>query len=107
MLTPQELEAGSRVLHALAHPIRLGVLQELADGDRTVSELYEQLGCSQPQMSQQLRILENAGLVRSRRAGSCKYYGIRNPDFLQVFQCLSKHLSQYIRVPDAPEAAAG
>ncbi len=43
-------ELAARILHALAHPVRLGVMQELIMGDKTVTELYKALGCSQSMM---------------------------------------------------------
>jgi DNA-binding transcriptional ArsR family regulator len=98
MLTQRQLQAAARVLGAMAHPLRLGVLQALAGGERTVTELYEKLGCSQSQMSQQLRLLEAQSLVQSRRDGACKRYSIRNGDFLKLFGCMEGHLRQYFKV---------
>jgi ArsR family transcriptional regulator len=92
MLTDRELRAAARVLQALAHPVRLGVLQALRDGEMTVGDLHLRLGCSQSMMSQQLRILAAAGLVGSRKEATSKFCFIRNRDFLKVFACMEKHL---------------
>ena len=107
MMTRDCLEAASRVLRALAHPVRLGVLQSLADGELTVSELQARLGCSQPTMSLQLQTLESQRLVRSRRVGTAKYVAINNPDLLNLFVCMEHHLSEYLRVPASAPAPAG
>jgi ArsR family transcriptional regulator len=104
-LTRTEREAGARVLRALAHPIRLGVLQVLSTGERTVTDLYGELGCSQSMMSQQLGILEQHGLIRTRKAGTAKYCALRNPDFLKLFACLHRHLQMVLRLPDEPTAS--
>ncbi|MHC4883448.1 MAG: ArsR/SmtB family transcription factor [Planctomycetota bacterium] len=90
----QELKHAARVMQALAHPLRLGVMQTLADGERNVTELYEALACSQSMMSQQLRILEEQGLIQTRKEGTVKVCAIRNPDFLQLFHCMEKHLQK-------------
>ncbi len=92
MLTSRELGSAARVLHALAHPVRLGAMQALRDGELTVGELHGRLGCSQSQMSQQLKILVDAGLVGCRREGVSKFCFVRNPDFLKVFECMERHL---------------
>ncbi len=105
-LTRAEREAGARVLRALAHPIRLGVLQVLSGGgERTVTDLYRELGCSQSMMSQQVAILERNGLVRTRKAGTAKYCALRNPDFLKLFSCLRGHIRTVLRVPVQGKAA--
>ena len=99
-LSPAELEAASRVLQGLGHPLRLGVMQCLCDSEMTVGELQQTLGCSQSAMSQQLRILENQHIIRMRRQGRLKYCSVRNADLLQVFHCLKKHLDSYFRMEE-------
>ncbi len=88
-----ELELAARVLRALAHPLRLGIVQELDNTEKTVMELTESLKCSQSMMSQQIRQLVDQGLVKCRKEGTLKYCSIRNPDFLKLFECLNHHLS--------------
>lgn len=105
-LTAAQREAGAKVLRALAHPLRLGVLQSLRRGERTVTELYEELGCSQSMMSQQLGILEAHGLIRTRKEGTVKYCALRNPDFLHLFACMRRHLLTVLRLPDDAAGAA-
>lgn len=98
MLKKQQLEAAAKVMQALAHPVRLGVLQILKDGEQTVSGLYETLECSQSMMSQQLRILEQQGLISTRKEGTAKFCAIRNPDFLRLFSCMESHLVNILHV---------
>lgn len=96
----EEREAAAEVLKALAHPVRLGVVEVLAEGERTVTELYEQLGCSQSMMSQQLKILCQQKLVEIRKDGTQKYCSLCNRDFLKVFTCMHKHLRQFLNFQD-------
>lgn len=57
-------------LHAISDPTRLTMLRELArTGERPVLDLARILGLSQPLTSWHLRILRQAGLVSTRRAG--------------------------------------
>lgn len=66
---PADFEAGAEMLRALAHPARLRIAVELNGGDRCVHELVEILGLAQPTVSQHLRVLRSARLVRGRRVG--------------------------------------
>ena len=96
----QERDMAADVLKAMAHPIRLGVIEVLAEGERTVSELYEILDCSQSMMSQQLKILCQQQLVKVRKEGTQKYCSLSNRDFLKVFDCMHKHLRNYLNFQD-------
>jgi DNA-binding transcriptional ArsR family regulator len=63
----QPLEAASELLKALASPVRLGIVRELASGGRRVHELVAALGVSQPLVSQHLRVLRSSRIVTARR----------------------------------------
>ena len=58
----------------LADPNRRSILMELAEGERTVSELTEALPVSQPAVSQHLKVLKNVGLVSDRAEGTKRIY---------------------------------
>ena len=103
MFTPRDREYSAEILRALAHPIRLGVLERLAEGDRTVSELFADLRCSQSVMSQQLRILKSQGLITMTRQGTTKICSLRNRDFLRLFDCLRNHLDCYLTGVQRPK----
>jgi ArsR family transcriptional regulator, arsenate/arsenite/antimonite-responsive transcriptional repressor len=60
-----------RILKALAHPTRLGMMQRLAaEPEICACDLGEAFGVSQPTISEHLRVLREAGLVRTRRQGT-------------------------------------
>ncbi len=66
---PDELRS-LRVVHkALADVNRLRIVQRLAQGEATVSELIQRIGLSQPLVSWHLGRLRSAGLIQTRRAG--------------------------------------
>lgn len=95
-----ERKMAAEVLKAMAHPVRLGVIEVLAQGERTVTELYEELDCSQSMMSQQLKILCQQQLVTIRKEGTQKYCSLKNRDFLNVFTCMHTHLRKYLNFTD-------
>ena len=57
----------SRTLSALADPTRRAILEQLARGDATVSELAAPFAVSQPAISKHLRVLRQAGLISQTR----------------------------------------
>ena len=59
----------SRTFAALADPTRRRILEDLAHGDRCVTDLAKPYRMSLPAVSKHLRVLEKAGLVRRRRRG--------------------------------------
>ena len=80
---PNELERmvdnakrASDFLKALAHESRLIILCILADGEKSVSELEDELNLRQPTVSQQLARLRADGLVSTRRDGKVVYYSL-------------------------------
>ena len=64
MLIPDPL---SQIFSALADPTRRAILAELALGERTVSQLVEGRGLSQPAISKHLKVLQRAGLIERGR----------------------------------------
>ena len=53
----------------LSEPTRLRLLDLMADGERSVGSLADELGCTQANVSKHLALLADAGLVRRRRDG--------------------------------------
>jgi ArsR family transcriptional regulator len=66
------------ILKAIAHPVRLGVLEILRDGEQCVCHMEAMLGIRQASISQQLMVLREAGLVEVRRDGLNIYYRVVN-----------------------------
>jgi ArsR family transcriptional regulator, zinc-responsive transcriptional repressor len=62
-------EAAGELLRALAAPLRIRLVTELATGSRCVHELVAALGVAQPLVSQHLKVLRGAGVVRGARRG--------------------------------------
>src|SRR5258708_33828840 len=67
-------EQFARVGKALANPARLELLDLLAQGERSVEELAEAAGMRLSNTSAQLKVLNSAGLLATRRSGTRVYY---------------------------------
>jgi DNA-binding transcriptional ArsR family regulator len=63
------LVAAGELLRALAAPVRIAVVLQLRSSPRCVHELVDALGVTQPLISQHLRVLKTAGVVRGERRG--------------------------------------
>ena len=83
-----DYERTAVVGRALADPKRLCVLESLAVGELSVSELAGRVACQVPNMSQHLAVLRAAGLVATRREGSTVFYRLTDPKVLEAFQLL-------------------
>lgn len=64
---------------ALAHPVRIQILEQLVREERSVHELQEALGLGQPVVSQQLSVLRASNVVIGRKEGASVRYTMRDP----------------------------
>lgn len=77
-MSPPDLEAAAELLKALGHATRLAILSALVAGERSVGDLEQASGVSQPALSQQLAVLRNAALVETRRESKLVFYRINH-----------------------------
>jgi DNA-binding transcriptional ArsR family regulator len=68
----------------VAEPTRRAILDLLCDGERSVGQLVEHLGLSQPGVSKHLRMLREAGLVDVRRDAQRRWYGLRAETLAEI-----------------------
>ncbi len=80
------IAASADVFRAVADPTRRALLDLLLYSDRSVRELAGGFRMSQPAISQHLRILRKAGLVRARRAGRRRLYHVNPKPVREVYQ---------------------
>lgn len=66
----------SQALKSLAHPVRLKVLCQILEGEKTVNELTEFCEIPQSAMSQFLNRMKNEGVLESRKEGTRVYYNL-------------------------------
>jgi DNA-binding transcriptional ArsR family regulator len=69
---------------ALADPTRRSVFETLREGPRSVGDLARGLPVSRPAVSQHLRVLKKAGLVRERRVGTRNFYSVDGDGLAEV-----------------------
>lgn len=78
-LDPKQLERVANLFRAFAETTRLAIIQELKSGELSVSEIVGRLTTSQANVSKQLKLLHDAGLVTRRKEGTLVLYQIAEP----------------------------
>lgn len=84
----------TRVVKALANPLRLKIIDQLDGEEKCVCELVDALGCDQPVVSKHLAVLKSAGLVTSRQEGNNVYYSLRTPCIKKFLDCIDHVLKE-------------
>lgn len=77
----------SDILKALAHPVRVLIVNALTDSDRCVCELNALANIDQSNISRHLAVLKRAGIIADRRDGMRVFYHLQTPCILKAFEC--------------------
>ncbi|MBD3307641.1 metalloregulator ArsR/SmtB family transcription factor [candidate division KSB3 bacterium] len=88
MIDQELLQQTVRCLKALSHPTRLGILCLLRDGEKTVCELQERLGCTQSNISQHLSIMRDRNVLTTRKESNQVFYDVKNPELFRVLDVI-------------------
>lgn len=71
---------------ALAHPLRIRILEVLAEGDKNVNEIQSLLGSEGSAVSQQLTVLRAKNIVSGTKDGNRVIYSLRDPMIIELLQ---------------------
>ncbi len=83
------LESSTELLRAMAHPIRLAIIDLLKEGTKlSVTEIHESLDIEQAVASHHLRILKDKNVLNSRRKGKNTFYSLRHLGFSDIVKSL-------------------
>ncbi len=94
----KRFERRAAIAGALAHPLRLRVIEYLNEhGSTCVCRLVEEFECKQPIMSKHLLVLRNYGLVSIRKEGLKVFYSLLTPCILDFFECADKAFENHIK----------
>ena len=94
ILRDNEIERHAELLKALANPARLRIVNILAQGERSVTEICLSAGLKQSLVSQQLKILRLNDVVQCRREVPHTYYSLKELQVIRMLNCLSKCCSE-------------
>ncbi len=82
-------EKSSQILKALAHPVRMEIIDRLEKNGCNVSKIQENLGLPQSTISQHLKVMKNAGILSSHRKGTTVCYRIEIKEIRKILSMLS------------------
>jgi DNA-binding transcriptional ArsR family regulator len=81
---------------ALAHPLRIKILEILAQGDKSVNEILELLELEGSAVSQQLSILRSKNIVIGNKEGNRVIYSLRDPAIIELLSVAKKIFNNHL-----------
>jgi len=81
----------AEVLKAVAHPVRLQIVELLENKEMCVGDIVNALDGKQAITSQQLNMMKDKGVLNCRRDGAKVYYRIENENVIKLLHCVYDH----------------
>ncbi|OPY78858.1 MAG: putative HTH-type transcriptional regulator [Syntrophorhabdus sp. PtaU1.Bin153] len=97
MISFQEAEIRSNIIKALAHPVRLMIVDLLNHGQKPFSEINSTFQLDKSTISKHLLVLKEAGIVSSRKDGHDMIYELEAPCVTDFFACVTAVIENNIR----------
>jgi len=85
------------IVKAIAHPLRIAILDFLKDGEQCVCDIAEHVGSERSNVSRHLSVMVNAGVLEHRKEGLKVIYKLRTPCILEFFSCITSSLKQQVK----------
>jgi ArsR family transcriptional regulator len=82
-------EKQADIVKAIAHPIRIAIVDFLKDGEQCVCDIAEHIGSEQSNVSRHLSVMVSAGVLEHRKEGLWMIYKLKCPCILDFFTCIS------------------
>lgn len=97
-LTPDVIELVAQRFRALAEPARLQLLHSMRGGEMTVTDLIEETGFGQANVSKHLQLLHTLGFVTRRKDGLFTYYALADRSVFALCDIMCNQLESEARV---------
>ena len=89
-VSDEQIEKTAEVFRVMSAPMRLRIISCLCSGEKNVGELLHEIDTTQPNMSQHLNTLYQAGVLDKRRDGVQIYYRIVNDNIVNICRAVCK-----------------
>ena len=96
-LPPEVVDRVAGRFRALGEPARLSLIRAMCTGEQTVSELVEETGLSQANVSRHLAVLHGAGLLTRRREGTWVHYRLADEGVLELCDMVCSRVEREVR----------
>ncbi len=80
----------------LGEPLRIRIIQELESGEKTVSQIVDAVGSTQPNVSKHLRLLQEAGIIGRRQEGNLVYCYVSDQSVLHLCDAVCTSLGELL-----------
>lgn len=90
-------EKQAEVVKAVAHPLRIAIIDFLRRGEKCVCDIAESIGSEQSNASRHLSVMVKAGVLEYRKEGLKVIYKLKCPCILDFFSCLRRVLKQQVK----------
>jgi len=97
MLTKKKqllFEKQAEIAKAIAHPLRIAIIDFLKDGRQCVCDIAEYVGSERSNVSRHLSVMVAAGVLEYRKEGLKVIYKLKTPCILDFFSCVAGVLKQ-------------
>lgn len=85
-------EKQAEIAKAVAHPLRIAVIDFLRDGEKCVCDIAEHIGSERSNVSRHLSVMVNAGVLSCRKEGLKVFYCLRTPCVVDFLGCATRVL---------------
>ena len=87
----------AEIVKALAHPIRIAVVDFLRDGPQCVCDIAEHVGSERSNVSRHLSVMTSAGVLENYKDGLKVIYKLKRPCILDFFSCIKRCVIEQAR----------
>jgi len=94
--TTRLYEMKAEVIKALAHPLRLAIVDCLKDGEVCVCDIAERVSAERSNVSRHLALMVKAGVLKNRKEGLSMLYSLRTPCIVNFFSCVESVLREQL-----------
>jgi len=89
-------EKQAEIAKAIAHPLRIAIIDFLSDGEQCVCDIAEYVGSERSNVSRHLSVMVNAGVLECRKEGLRVIYKLKTPCVLDFFSCTAACLKEQL-----------
>ncbi len=97
----KEAEIRAKIIKAMAHPVRLMMIEFLKTGERSFSGIFDLFQLDKSTVSKHLLVLKEAGIISSRKAGADMIYRLDVPCVTDFFSCVTAVIESNVKKQQA------
>ena len=93
--------SAAELFGVLATPLRLRIINAICDREKSVGDIMEAVNSTQPNVSQHLKVLYQAGIVAKRRVGNQVYYRVQSETAVQLCRTVCTQIAIELDDPES------